>query len=140
MSTRKSAPESPEAEAEVVAEAEAVVEAAASTNKRRPSATVDSLDFDTGIEKSYRAPARQRETRWTRLLSELYDATAAGKVGRGEDGELLFIRVGHYNTPAGAAQQAKALKKVNGDTFEFKVAKSVDGGAGLYARVREVKD
>lgn len=125
MSTRKSA--APNAEAPT------------GTKQRRPSATVDELDFSSGIEKSYRAPARQRETRWTRLLSSLYDATAEGKVQRGEDGELLFTRVGHYNTPAGAAQQAKALKKVNGETFEFKVAKSVEGGAGLYARVREVK-
>lgn len=107
-------------------------------SRRRPSALVSELDFEDAIEKSHRAKGKKRVSKWTIALERLYDATAEGKVPRGEDGALKFVRLGTYQSRNGAQQQSKALKDAVGETYEFKVTGAEDGTAGLFARVREI--
>lgn len=103
------------------------------------------LDFtDTADADSLISASVPRKSKWNALLSSLYDATAAGQVGRDAKGGLKFTKIGQYANLNGARMQAKAFAKVpatNG-AYEFKhVTKVDDGGATgsvLYARVREV--
>ena len=123
-------------------EAEAVTEAVEAPVKNRRNAVIEDFDFSPGavIDKSYRAKGKPRTSKWVAALSRLYDATAANKVPRGDNGDLQFVRVGNYTSRSGAQQQSKALKDAMGETYEFKVAVNPDGSAGLYARVREIPD
>jgi hypothetical protein len=131
----REAEKAPEADSEEVPQAEGPV---AKTRRRNPSALIEEFDFTDAVDKNFRAKGKKRESKWAKSLTKLYDATAEGRVPRGEDGALQFIRVGNYQSRNGAQQQAKALRQGVGETYEFKVVGSQDGSAGLYARVKEL--
>jgi hypothetical protein len=108
---------------------EAVVEA---PKAPRPSAIVGEIDFG-GVDEAALEQAAARRTPWDDVLDNLYDATAAGKVGRQEDGSLRFVKIGSYATGQSAKAQVKAFTERKLDnTYEFKVA-----GKDLFARVIE---
>lgn len=113
-------------------------EEAKPARKRNPSALIAEFDFTDTVSKDFRAKGKPRTSKWAPALGKLYDATAEGKVPRGDDGALQFVRVGNYQSRNGAQQQAKALRQSVGETYEFKVVGSQDGSAGLYARVKEI--
>lgn len=105
----------------------------------RGNAVID-LDLDSAVAGDSLAAATVRRSKWNEQLDALYAATEANKVPRGEDGQLKFVRVGHFSNANGARTQARALEKKGRDaTFEFRHA--ADGkGSDLWARVREVAE
>ena len=98
----------------------------------RPSAIVGEIDFG-GVDEEALEQAAARRSPWDDTLDALYEATAAGKVGRAEDGTLKFVKIGSYATGQSAKAQVKAsTERKLTNTYEFKVA-----GKDLFARVIE---
>ncbi len=104
----------------------------------RPSAMITALDFTNAVDESaFTTPTRK--TKWHDELGKVYDATAAGLVGRSTDGALKFTKIGAYRNPNGARTQARAFEKVEATNaaYEFRYKVNADGSE-LYARVKEV--
>jgi hypothetical protein len=109
----------------------------------RPRAAVEVIDFSDVADEADLAAfgAGSRTSKWSTLLDDLYDATAAddSQVPRDEAGTLKFVRLGTFNNAGGARTQVKFFEDKGLDaTYEFKTV--VKGKQSfLWARVREVE-
>jgi len=114
-----------------VAAGVAVVEA-------KPQAIVDDLDFGSAADGEDLKP-QPRRSKWIKLLDRLYEATVDGKVPRGEDESLQFIRLGSFTNINGGRTQARLLERKGLDaTYEFKTVTKGSDGSELWGRVIEV--
>lgn len=107
----------------------------------KPQAVLDSIDLDSAIGDEEMPVAPARRSKWTDLLDQLYTLTEEGKVPRGEDGSLKFVKLGVFTNINGARTQARALETRDegtyAETYEFKSI-TKGGGSELWGRVREV--
>ena len=104
----------------------------------KPQAVADDLDLAHTVDGETLKP-QPRRSKWIVLLDKLYEATTSGKVPRGDDGSLQFVKLGEFTNVNGARTQARALEKKGLDqTYEFKSV-TVEGGSQLWGRVIEVE-
>lgn len=113
------------------------------------SANVDEFNFDEEMveTKKDRAP---RVSKWAAVLSRLYDATAAGSVKGGNDGQFKYTRIGHFINENGARTQRLILLKNDefAAAYDFKALPTPKGapwqtsderpGCDLWARVKVI--
>lgn len=105
----------------------------------KPQAVADDLDLDhTAGDEDLQA--QPRRSKWIVLLDKLYEATIAGKVPRGDDGSLRFVKLGAFTNINGARTQARSMEaKGLGETYEFKTVTRSGEGSELWGRVIEVE-
>lgn len=108
----------------------------------KPQAVLDSIDLGSAAAEGEMPTTPGRRSKWTNLLDELYTLTEEGKVPRGEDGALKFVKLGVFTNVNGARTQARNMEQRDdgayAETYEFKSV-SKDGGSELWGRVREVE-
>lgn len=107
----------------------------------KPQAVLDNIDLGSAIGEDEMPVAPARRSKWTSLLDQLYTLTEEGKVPRGEDGALKFVKLGAFTNINGARTQMRNLNERDdgayAETYEFKSV-TRDGGSELWGRVREV--
>jgi hypothetical protein len=113
----------------------------ATKGQPRPQAVLNDIDLSAAMGEDEMPVAPARRSKWTDLLDKLYTATEEGKVPRGEDGSLKFVKLGEFTNVNGARTQSRALEQRDegalADVYEFKSV-SVTGGSQLWGRVIEV--
>lgn len=107
----------------------------------KPQAVLDGIDVSEAIGEEEIPATASRRSKWTELLDSLYTLTEEGKIPRGDDGSLKFVKLGVFTNVNGARTQARALEKRDdgafAKTYEFK-STNKPGGSELWGRVREV--